>query len=48
MGSKKEKEYDCCWWYKEEEEVPITDKRLVVLVGFLLLPSRCGSTAERV
>ena len=33
---------------KEEEEVPIPDKRLVVLFGFPLLPSRCGGTAEKV
>ena len=32
---------------KEEDEVPIPNKRLVVLFCFLLLPSRCGGTTEQ-
>ena len=47
-GSIKEELDACCWCDEEEEEVPIPDKRLVVLLGFLLHLSRCGGTTEQV
>ena len=48
VGVEEKNPFACCWCDEEEEEVPIADKMLVVLFGFVLLLSRCGGMTEQV